>query len=167
MSIPCDKTFMLVLSLRSSVRVKVKYQGHSFRKNGHFGGIGVSQTHLVHFCFISTYSPDDVTSPEVFGGRHVTITLTDTSAVNSPHSIDRQIHPALDRPNSPSSQGTWPLKRSQRWVIEHAEYKCCDRVDSLLEMIHVTEKQKERVVLPISCFILCKKYIANDIWEHS
>ena len=31
MSIPCDKTFLLVPSSRSSV--KVKYQGHSFRKN--------------------------------------------------------------------------------------------------------------------------------------
>ena len=36
MSIPCDKTFLLVPSSRSSV--KVKYQGHSFKKNGHCGG---------------------------------------------------------------------------------------------------------------------------------
>ena len=28
MSIPCDKTFLLVTSSRSSVKVKVKYQGH-------------------------------------------------------------------------------------------------------------------------------------------
>ena len=47
MSIPCDKTFLLVSSSRSSVRVK--YQGHSFRKNGRCGGIGVSQKHLVFF----------------------------------------------------------------------------------------------------------------------
>ena len=39
MSRPCDKTFMLVPSLRSSMKVKVKYQGHSFRKNGRCGAL--------------------------------------------------------------------------------------------------------------------------------
>ena len=52
MSIPCDKTFLLVLSSKASIKVKVKYQGHSFRKNGHCRGIGVSQTHLVHFVIL-------------------------------------------------------------------------------------------------------------------
>ena len=47
MSIPCYKIFLLVPSSRSSVKVTVKYQGHSFRKNGHSRGIGVSQTHCV------------------------------------------------------------------------------------------------------------------------
>ena len=32
MSIPCDKPFLFVLSSRSFVKVKVKYQGHSHRK---------------------------------------------------------------------------------------------------------------------------------------
>ena len=32
MSIPCDKTFVFVPTSRSSVKVKVKYQGHSFQK---------------------------------------------------------------------------------------------------------------------------------------
>ena len=32
-SIPCEKTFLLVSSSRSSVKVEVKYQGHSFRNN--------------------------------------------------------------------------------------------------------------------------------------
>ena len=59
MSIPCDKTFMLVPRSRSSVKIKVKYQGHSFRKKirGGGGGIGVSQTHLVfNLC---CYNPAD------------------------------------------------------------------------------------------------------------
>ena len=46
MCIPCDKTFLLVPTSRSSVKVKVNYQGHSFRKNGHCGSISVSQTQL-------------------------------------------------------------------------------------------------------------------------
>ena len=41
-SIPCDKTFLFFPSSRSSVKVKVKYQSHSFRKNGRCGGISVS-----------------------------------------------------------------------------------------------------------------------------
>ena len=45
MRIPRDKTFLLVPSSR--LYVKVKYQGHTFRKNGRCGGIGVSQTHPV------------------------------------------------------------------------------------------------------------------------
>ena len=49
MSIPCDTTFLLVTSSRSSVQVKVKYQGPSFRKNGRCKGIRVSQTHLVKY----------------------------------------------------------------------------------------------------------------------
>ena len=32
MNIPCDKNFLLVPSSRSSVKVKVKYQGHNFQK---------------------------------------------------------------------------------------------------------------------------------------
>ena len=47
-SIPCDKTFLLVPSSRSSV--KVKYQGNSIRKNGCCGGISVSKTHIVYLC---------------------------------------------------------------------------------------------------------------------
>ena len=50
MSIPCDKTFLLVPSSRPSAKVKLKYQGHSFRKNCHCGGINVSQTQLVMNC---------------------------------------------------------------------------------------------------------------------
>ena len=42
MSIPCDKTFLLIPSSRSSVKVE-------FSKNGHSGAIHVSQTHLVLF----------------------------------------------------------------------------------------------------------------------
>ena len=47
MSISCDKTFLLVPSLRSSVKVMVKYQGHSFRMNGCSWGNSVSQIQLV------------------------------------------------------------------------------------------------------------------------
>ena len=57
MSIPCDKTFLLVPSSRSSVKVKVKYQGQCFPKNGSFaGGISVSQTQFV-FIISSTSCP--------------------------------------------------------------------------------------------------------------
>ena len=51
MSIPSDKTLLLVLSSRSSVKVRIKYQGHSFRKKkkkkGRCGGKSVSQTQLL------------------------------------------------------------------------------------------------------------------------
>ena len=39
--------FLLVPRSRSSAKVKVKYKGYISRKNGRFGGIHVSQTHLV------------------------------------------------------------------------------------------------------------------------
>ena len=45
--IPWGKTLSLETKSRLSVKVKVKYQGHIFRKNGHCGGISVSQTQLV------------------------------------------------------------------------------------------------------------------------
>ena len=45
--IPWVKTLYLVPKSRSSV--KVKYEGHSLRKNGNCRGIHVSQTHLVSF----------------------------------------------------------------------------------------------------------------------
>ena len=45
--IPCDKTFSLVPSARSSVKVKAKYLGRVLEKKIVAGGIGVSQTHLV------------------------------------------------------------------------------------------------------------------------
>ena len=60
LSIPCDKTFLLVPSSRSSVKVKVKYQGHSFRENDRCGGISVSQTQLVcryNNCCLANHSP--------------------------------------------------------------------------------------------------------------
>ena len=39
---------VLVPKSRSSVKVMIKYQGHVHRKkNGHLGGISVSQTHLL------------------------------------------------------------------------------------------------------------------------
>ena len=47
--IPWDKTFSLEPKSRSSVKVKVKYQGHSFqkgKKNGCCGGISVSEIGL-------------------------------------------------------------------------------------------------------------------------
>ena len=47
--IPWGKILSLVTNSRSSVKVKVKYQGHSFRKNGLDGDIRVSQTHLVYW----------------------------------------------------------------------------------------------------------------------
>ena len=52
--IPWDKALSLVPKSRSSVKVKVKYQGYSFSKKwplqGHwcFTNIGVSQTHHVY-----------------------------------------------------------------------------------------------------------------------
>ena len=47
--IPWGETLSLVPKSRSSV--DVKYQGHNFleNKNGRFGGICVTQTHLVSF----------------------------------------------------------------------------------------------------------------------
>ena len=39
-------THLLVPGSRSSAKVKVKYEGHVSNKNGYFGGIIVSQTHL-------------------------------------------------------------------------------------------------------------------------
>ena len=49
MYIPWGITLSLVPKSKSSV--KVKYQGHSFRKNGRFGGISVAQTWLVTTMF--------------------------------------------------------------------------------------------------------------------
>ena len=45
MNMPCDKSVLLVPNSMSSV--KVKYQVLNFSKNGRFGGIHVSQTHLL------------------------------------------------------------------------------------------------------------------------
>ena len=49
--IPWGKNHSLVPKSRSSVKVIVKYQGHSFRKDGRCGAIRVSRTHLVAFIF--------------------------------------------------------------------------------------------------------------------
>ena len=40
--------YLLAPRSRSSAKVKVKYKGYVSQKNGGFGGIRVSQTHLVH-----------------------------------------------------------------------------------------------------------------------
>ena len=50
MFIPWGKMLSLVPKSKSPVKVKVKYQGHSFLKNGHCVGIHVSQTQLC--CFL-------------------------------------------------------------------------------------------------------------------
>ena len=42
------KALSLVPKSRSSVKVKDRYQGHGFWKNGHCWGIRVSQTDLVY-----------------------------------------------------------------------------------------------------------------------
>ena len=42
---------LLVPRSRSSAKVKVKYKGYISQKNGHFGGIRVSQTVLVSVFF--------------------------------------------------------------------------------------------------------------------
>ena len=39
--------YLLVPRSKSSAKVKVKYKGYISKKNGRFGGIRVSQTHLV------------------------------------------------------------------------------------------------------------------------
>ena len=49
---PLGKTLSVVPKLRSSLKIKVKYQGHHFQKNGNCRGIHVSQTHLVPLCFL-------------------------------------------------------------------------------------------------------------------
>ena len=49
MYISLGRTLSLVPKLRSPDKVNVKYQGHSFRKNGCCGDIRVSQTHLGFF----------------------------------------------------------------------------------------------------------------------
>ena len=41
------KALYLVPKATSSIKIKVKYHGHSFRENGRCGGIRVSQIHLV------------------------------------------------------------------------------------------------------------------------
>ena len=50
-------THLLVPRTRSSAKVKVEYQGHNSgllkKKNGGFGGISVSQTHVVLICDMS------------------------------------------------------------------------------------------------------------------
>ena len=51
--IPWGKTLFVVPKSASSVRVKVKYQIHSFRKYGRCGDIRVSQTHLVLQDFVN------------------------------------------------------------------------------------------------------------------
>ena len=48
---------LMVPSSRSSV--KVKYQGHSFLKNGHCGGISVFLKHSLLSCNTSVYSPNE------------------------------------------------------------------------------------------------------------
>ena len=52
---------LLVPRSRSSAKVKVKYKGYIFKKNGHFGGIHVSQTHLV----LNMYQIQPILSCEV------------------------------------------------------------------------------------------------------
>ena len=47
MWISCDQTLMMLPNSRSSLKVKIKYQGHSFLKNSRCGGIHASQTHFV------------------------------------------------------------------------------------------------------------------------
>ena len=54
--IPWGKTLFRIPKSRSTVKVKVKYQGPRFRKkkkkNGGCGGIRFSQTQLVYFRFM-------------------------------------------------------------------------------------------------------------------
>ena len=60
LSIPWVKTLGLVQKSRLSVKVKVKYQGHSFRKNGHCGGIILLQTLFFFFFFLLARSRSSV-----------------------------------------------------------------------------------------------------------
>ena len=46
---------LLVPRSRSSAKVKVKYKGNTSQKNGRFGGIRVSQTHLGGFFFFRNF----------------------------------------------------------------------------------------------------------------
>ena len=52
--VPWRKALSLVPNLRSYVK-KIKYQGHSFRKNGRCEGIDVSQTCLVFVSMIECF----------------------------------------------------------------------------------------------------------------
>ena len=61
MSISRGRT--LVPNSRSSVKVKVKYQGHSFQKNGHCGGISVSHSLLFLFLFLTVHINHKVPFP--------------------------------------------------------------------------------------------------------
>ena len=47
---------LLVPRSRSSAKVEVKYKGYISQKNGRFGGIRVSQAHLVSQCFFTMFS---------------------------------------------------------------------------------------------------------------
>ena len=52
MSIPFDKTFLLVPSSRSSVKVKVRYQGHNFQKMAVAGAFVFHEHILLFFYFL-------------------------------------------------------------------------------------------------------------------
>ena len=64
---------LLVPRSRSSVKVKVKYEGYISPKNGRFGGIRVSQTYLV--CFISNYFRQDSQRKILYIARTVHVSL--------------------------------------------------------------------------------------------
>ena len=54
--IPWGKALSLVPHSRLSVKVKVRYQGYSFRKNGYCRDPSLSQTQLVNFNFFISSS---------------------------------------------------------------------------------------------------------------
>ena len=64
---------LLVPRSRSSAKVKVKYKGYISQKNGRFGGIHVSQTHLVF-----TSAPNNIPSKPLPAFGHVSILAHNT-----------------------------------------------------------------------------------------
>ena len=86
MIIPCDKAFPLVPCSRSSVKVRVGYQGHNFKNNGRCEGVGVSQTHLVlaSFAFLVSWHISTIIALQVADGQEVTVTSNSaTSSSNA------------------------------------------------------------------------------------
>ena len=83
MSILCDTTFLLITISRSSVKVKVKYQGRSFRKNGRCRGIHVSQKHLVVKNFVNLKSAQLLTGKTVWYSYKEAVLLSNTTDFDS------------------------------------------------------------------------------------
>ena len=77
---------LLVPRSRSPAKVKVKYKGYiSQKKNGRFGGIRVSQTHLVFLVSVVAVAVVVVAVDVVVYTSATTTTTTTTTTITSIH----------------------------------------------------------------------------------